>query len=108
MGGWIHGLLGPAFPWGTFVVNVAGCFALGLSVRLLHASVVAPETRAFLTVGVLGAFTTFSTFSYEAATLLQDGKWVRAAAYVGGSVLLGLVAVLAGFWLAASLLQARA
>lgn len=105
LGGWIHGIAGPAFPWGTFVVNVAGSGALGFAAALLQSSVVTPEARAFLTVGFLGAFTTFSTFSYEAMALVHDGAWTRAAGYVAGSVALGLAAVFAGFWLAHGLLH---
>jgi CrcB protein len=88
-------------------VNVAGAFALGLTLRLLQASVAGPETRAFLAVGFLGAFTTFSTFSWEAIALIQDGEWARASLYLGGSVVAGLAAVLAGIWLAGAFLQAR-
>lgn len=107
VGGWVHALTGAAFPWGTLTVNVVGCFALGLAMPLLQASLAAPETRAFVAVGLLGAFTTFSTFSFEAMTLVQDGQWLRAATYTFGSVGLGLVAVIAGFWLGTTLLQAR-
>ena len=105
--GWVHGFSGAAFPWGTLTVNVAGAFALGLTLRLLQASVAGPETRAFLAVGFLGAFTTFSTFSWEAIALIQDGEWARASLYLGGSVVAGLAAVLAGIWLAGAFLQAR-
>ena len=105
VGGWVHGFAGPSFPWGTLVVNVAGSLALGLAAGLLQSSTVTPELRAFLTVGLLGAFTTFSTFSYEAMTLVQDSEWTRAAGYVAGSVAFGLTAVFAGYWMAAALLH---
>lgn len=107
VGGWIHGLTGAAFPWGTLAVNVAGCFALGLAMPLLQASIATPEARAFVAVGLLGGFTTFSTFSFEAMTLVQDSQWARAAAYTFGSVGLGLVAAFAGFWMGTMLLQWR-
>ena len=89
-------------------MNLAGSFALGFAIRTLHASTVAPEIRGFLTIGLLGAFTTFSTFSYEAVTLMQDGEWMRASAYLFGSVAAGVAAVIAGLWLASLTLHARA
>jgi len=90
------------------VVNLVGSFTLGFAIRILHASTVAPELRGFLTIGLLGAFTTFSTFSYEAVTLVQDGEWMRASAYLFGSVAAGVAAVIVGLWLASLTLHARA
>ena len=89
-------------------MNVVGCLALGFVLRVMHVSTATIELRTFLSIGFLGAFTTFSTFSYEAVLLLQDGEWARASAYLIGSVLAGLAAVIAGFWLASVTLQARA
>lgn len=89
-------------------MNVAGCFLLGLATPILQASIATPEARAFVAVGVLGGFTTFSTFSFEAMALVQDGQWARAASYTFGSVGLGLIAVFAGYWLGALLLEWRA
>lgn len=60
-----------------------------------------------VTVGILGAFTTFSTYSYEAVVLVQGGEWGRGVAYMGGSLALGLLAILAGMALASLFLQAR-
>lgn len=108
VGGWVHGIAGWSFPWGTLTVNVVGCLGLGFVLRVMQASTATIELRTFLSIGVLGAFTTFSTFSYEAVLLLQDGEWARAAAYVVGSVVAGLAAVIAGFWLASVTLHARA
>lgn len=96
LSGWVHGWAGSAFPWGTFVVNAAGSFLLGLAVRYLEFVVVAPGIRAALTVGLLGAFTTFSTYSFETVVLLQDRAWGRAAAYALGSLGVGLLFVAAG------------
>ncbi len=96
------------FPWGTLAVNIAGCFALGLGTPFLLAPAAAPEARAFVAVGLLGGFTTFSTFSFEAMALVQNGHWQRAAAYTLGSVVLGLLAVVAGFWIGTSLVRIRA
>lgn len=89
-------------------MNVAGCFALGFVMPILQASMATPEARAFIAVGLLGGFTTFSTFSFEAVALVQDAQWARAVSYTFGSVGLGLAAAFAGFWLGAMLLQWRA
>lgn len=89
-------------------MNLAGSFALGFAIRALHATTVAPEFRGFLTIGLLGAFTTFSTFSYETVALLQDGEWARASVYLFGSIAAGVAAVIVGLWLASLTLHARA
>lgn len=107
LSGWIHAAVGTVLPWGTLVVNVAGSFLLGFSVRTLEFAAVTPELRAALTVGFLGAFTTFSTYSFETVALLQEGAWGRAAAYGLGSLLLGLLFVVAGFAAAQLLYSAR-
>jgi CrcB protein len=104
--GWVYGRMGENFPWGTLVVNLLGCLALGLVIRWLQVSAVSPEVRPFLTIGVLGAFTTFSTFSYETVALLQEGQWLRAGLYMGGSVVLGLIAMVAGVALATAFARA--
>lgn len=97
LSGWVHEAAGTVLPWGTLFVNITGSFLLGFAARYLEFAVVAPELRGALTVGFLGAFTTFSTYSFETVALLQDGAWGRAAAYGVGSLLLGLLFVLAGF-----------
>jgi CrcB protein len=104
--GWVYDRLGEAFPWGTFVVNVLGCLLLGLVIRWLQVSSVSPGLRPFLTIGLLGAFTTFSTFSFETVALLQEGQWLRAGLYAGGSVALGLIAMVAGMALATAFARA--
>ncbi len=104
--GWVYDRMGETFPWGTLVVNLVGCLALGLVIRWLQVSAVAPEVRPFATIGLLGAFTTFSTFSYETVALLQEGQWWRAGLYVGGSVALGLIAMLVGMGLVTTLARA--
>lgn len=92
--------LGPAFPWGTLAVNVLGSFAMGAIVGLAEAAWrPSPELRAFLSVGVLGGFTTFSTFSLDAAALLERGEAGLAAAYVGASVLASVGALFAGLFM---------
>lgn len=87
------------FPWGIFVVNVTGGFLMGVIVELgalkLH---LAPELRAFLTIGILGGYTTFSTFSLDSVLLIQRGAYGSAAAYVAGSTVLSILALFAGLW----------
>ncbi|MGB5833244.1 MAG: fluoride efflux transporter CrcB [Thiohalocapsa sp.] len=93
----VYRLLGRDFPWGTLVVNVLGSFAMGLLfVLLLERSLMAPELRAAIMVGFLGSFTTFSTFSMETLTLVEQGEALRALLNVAVSVLLCLVACWAG------------
>lgn len=94
--GWVYSLGFSGFPTGTLVVNVAGSFLLGLVVGLAEHFVLHPHWQPFLTIGLLGAFTTFSTLSFETMALLEVGSYSKALLNVGASVLLGLVAVLAG------------
>ncbi len=90
-------LLGPNFPWGTLTVNIAGSFAMGvLIVWLSHREPASPALRAFLTVGLLGAFTTFSTFSLDVVTLYRDRTLMIAGAYLGASVILSVTSLFAG------------
>ena len=90
-------LLGPNFPWGTLTVNVAGSLAMGLFIAWLvarepHTSVM----RAFVATGVLGGFTTFSTFALDAVALWRDKSLAIASAYVAASVVLSIGGLLAG------------
>ena len=92
---------GPGFPWGTLVVNVAGSLAMGLLIGwLARHDGISAEWRAFLTVGFLGALTTFSTFSLDAVALFERGQILTAGLYVVGSVVLSLGGLAAGlaFW----------
>jgi CrcB protein len=93
----VEPLLQPGFPVGTLMANVAGSFLMGVLVEVL-ALVWSPpeEMRAFLVVGVLGAFTTFSAFSMDAVGLLQQGAVSAALAYIVASVFLSLVGVFGG------------
>ena len=85
------------FPYGTLVVNLAGCFLLGVLSYLVDArGLFSPEARSLLIVGLLGAFTTFSTFSSESLNLLMSGETLRAMINVSSSVLLGILAVWIG------------
>jgi CrcB protein len=87
-----------AFPWGTLAVNLAGCFAIGLVAALGERSGgLTPVVRLTLVVGLLGGFTTFSSFGLETFRMLADGRWAGAAGYVMASNLAGLAAVWAGY-----------
>jgi CrcB protein len=97
-------LMGPAFPWGTLFVNIAGSFAMGLLVVLLARKLPMPhEIRLFAATGVLGGFTTFSSFSLDVAALWENGAAGAAAVYVAASVAGSILAIFAGLWLARSL-----
>jgi fluoride exporter len=86
-----------AFPWGTFVVNMSGSFAIGVLFTLLTERGLGPPwVRSTLLIGLLGAYTTFSTFSLESYRLLEDRAYGIAAANLFGSLAAGLVAVYAG------------
>jgi len=91
------GAFGFTFPWGTVIVNVAGSVLMGALIGLFaHVWQPAQEIRAFLTVGFLGAFTTFSAFSLEAVGLYERGELALSAAYIIGNVVLSIVGLLAG------------
>ncbi len=105
--GWVQSVHGGFFPWGTMTVNVVGSLALGFTMVWLQSTTSSAEVRDLITVGFLGSFTTFSTFSYETGAMLRDGEWWRAGGYTVGSVVLGLAAVALGALLATTLSQAR-
>jgi CrcB protein len=96
--GFISGRMrGVALPWGTLVVNVSGCFALGLIATLMTERFLPhPHLRSALTIGFLGAYTTFSTFAYETLKLGEDGASRLAVLNVTLSVVLGLAAAWLG------------
>jgi CrcB protein len=88
--------LGPGFPWHTALINVAGSLCIGVVAAYAQSSTgLSPYLSAFLIVGVLGGFTTFSTFSFDTVTLLSESP-VLAVAYCAGSVMLGVLAAIAG------------
>jgi CrcB protein len=99
-------LIGETFPWGTIIVNVVGCFIIGFFATLtgpdgrVFASTL---TRQFVMIGILGGYTTFSSFSLQTLNLVQDGEWWLAGANIAISVIACLVAVWLGFVLAASI-----
>lgn len=90
---------GRAFPYATFLINITGSFLMGfLFILTLERLQVSPVLRAGLLTGVLGGYTTFSTFSMESLLLMEEGAWARAVFYLLGSAVLGLAAA----WLGAS------
>ena len=107
IGTWARYAIGVAIgsPWGTLGINVAGCFVLGVvgTLALARPDWVGPEARLLVGVGFCGAFTTFSTFGFEALTLLQAGRPGAALAYVALSNGLGLGGAALGWLLARSL-----
>lgn len=95
LAGWVGARLGESFPWGTVLVNVLGSALIGALAA--QEEMLSLEARQFLMVGVLGGFTTFSSFSLQTLRLAQDGDWVRATGNVLGSVALCLAAVAVGY-----------
>lgn len=99
-------LFGETFPWGTLLVNVTGSLIIGF-----FATITAPDgrifldstTRQFVMAGILGGYTTFSSFSLQTLSLMNDGQWLYAGLNIGASVILCLVAVWLGHLLAANL-----
>jgi CrcB protein len=99
---------GIAFPVGTLVVNITGSLLLGFILRLaLGGTQISPETRIFLTTGFCGGYTTFSTFTYDTAAMLEGGQYRRAFVYITLSLVLSVLATFAGFALAQSALTFR-
>ncbi len=92
---------GPGFPSGTLTVNLAGCLFLGIIAEyaLTHLTI-PPDWRIGITVGFFGAFTTFSSFTYESVQLMQDGQWKYALTYILASLLGGLAAIFCGIRIA--------
>jgi CrcB protein len=106
LAGWAQRAVDPTFPMGTLVVNIVGSFLLGFILRYtMDLAGMSTEMRVFLTIGFCGGFTTFSTFSYEAIALLQEGQWSRAGIYILSSVAVSLAATLAGLAVAQQILM---
>ena len=101
---------GHIFPWGTIIVNITGCFVIGFIFTISASEgriILGSLTRNFIMIGILGGYTTFSSFSLQTLTLAQDGQWWGAAANILLSVVLCLVGVWLGAMLAGSLNQLR-
>jgi len=89
------------FPYGTLLINLSGCFLLGLIGQFtLNRLVIPADWRVAIAVGFFGGYTTFSSFGWETAKMLEDGEWMRAASYVAASVLAGILLSFAGIRLA--------
>jgi len=93
-------LFGLGFPWGTLIINIAGSFLIGVFVESFALRWDLPQAaRVFLTVGICGGFTTFSTFSLESFLMIERGEFGPAAAYIGASVVVSILALFAGLQL---------
>ena len=100
--------MGTTFPWGTLLINITGSLILGfIMYYALATPSVSVELRILLTTGFCGGYTTFSTFSYETATLIEDGQLGRAGTYIVASVLLALAGTYGGFALAREVIALR-
>ena len=101
--GWVQPP-GATFNWGIFIVNITGGLLMGLIVEASALKLnLSPELHSLLTVGILGGYTTFSSFSLDSVLLLQKGQYAVAAAYVIGSVVLSIGALFAGLWIVRAL-----
>jgi CrcB protein len=106
LSGWVYSQLGRGFPYGTFVVNIIGAFFIGVVMELgLRSSVIPDTLRIGLTVGFMGGLTTFSTFSYETFSLLEDGQFFVAFTNVLASVAVCLLFTWLGIISARSIMQ---
>lgn len=97
LGSWLHLQLGNGFPWGTFAVNALGSLMIGFVFGLAQTKAISPDTTLFLTVGVLGGFTTFSAFSFETLRLITNGDLAASMLNAAGQLSVGLLAVYLGF-----------
>jgi len=94
----VYRLFTPLFPFGTFAVNVIGCTVFGIIAGMAQQRfVIGPQARAFLLIGVLGGFTTFSTFAFESFELMRDGQFLWMAFNAIGQVVAGIVGLWAGY-----------
>jgi fluoride exporter len=92
---------GSTFPWGTLLINLTGCFLLGLVGQItLNRMMLSPDWRVAITVGFFGGYTTFSSFGWETAKMLEGGEWLPATCYVAASVVIGLFLSVVGIRLA--------
>jgi CrcB protein len=94
----VHGITGDVFPYGTLVVNVAGSLLIGVVAEVFDAALIPSPLRSLVTIGFLGGFTTFSTYSLETLNLLRDGEWRLAGFNVLGNNILGLCCAALGVY----------
>ena len=98
LSGFIANRFGSTFPWGTIIVNITGCFIIGLFATLTGTEgrwLVSPSARTFVMIGICGGYTTFSSFSIQTLNLANDGEWL----YAGANILLSVALCLAAVWL---------
>ncbi len=100
LGKWIASFNNTYFPYGTLAINIIACFMVGLVISLAdHRQLISPSTKVFLTIGFCGGFSTFSTFSAETISLMQNGFYLSTVVYVASSLLLCIAATYAGLFL---------
>jgi len=99
LSGLVHGYIpASSFPYGTLAVNLVGCFLIGSVIGFFETrQIFNPELRLFLLIGLLGSFTTFSTFSYETFAMLHDGENIRALINIGSNIVVGITLVWLGY-----------
>lgn len=97
IGGWIQTQFGSLFPWGTFIVNVSGSLLIGIVIGFADKGILSTNARLFLTTGILGGYTTFSTFSFETMSLFISGGKGMALLNTVGQTFIGLIAAYTGF-----------
>jgi CrcB protein len=108
LGGLVARWVGPDFPYGTLVINVLGSFSIGLVQQIGLSTLLMPETvRLALAIGVMGGFTTYSSFSYETVKLIETGSWVVASLYVAITTGLCLMCCAAGLSLGRILVEGK-
>jgi len=95
----VQGRFLSSYPYGTFTVNIIGCFIIGLVFALSGKYNLSPEWRLFLATGICGGFTTFSSFSFETMAMIREGQYLYSFLYIGSSIFLGLIAVYLGMTL---------
>lgn len=101
LGSLINRWLGTSFPWATALVNISGALLIGIIATLFADKAVANESlRLFLIVGLLGGYTTFSSYSFEAVTMMQDERWMSAISYLVLSNVVGILACVGGVMIA--------
>jgi CrcB protein len=100
VGGWAAQQFGPSFPYGNLIINLSGSFILGVFMTLAtERFLIDPRWRLFFAIGLLGSYTTFSSYTYESLTLMMNGQWLTGLFNLFGSALLGGLAVALGIYL---------